>query len=192
MNSTDGGESWNTVYVDAGFSNVTSIQFIDQDRGWMVASNKIFNTTDGGESLQVQTSFDQRGSLNSLFFLDDSTGWCAGSNGNVLKTTKGKVVSLQDMDHPQDERPDKLGLGQNYPNPFVSITNITCQLQEPDYVKLAVYNILGMEVMVLVNGRQSAGKYRLIFDGSHLESGIYFYKLSGTRGVSVKEMQLIR
>jgi hypothetical protein len=74
--------------------------------------------------------------------------------------------------HPQSVR-----LYQNYPNPFNPSTTMRFELPEAAEVKLAVYDILGREVSVLVNERKIAGSYELKFDASGLSSGVYFYRL---------------
>jgi tetratricopeptide (TPR) repeat protein len=90
-------------------------------------------------------------------------------------------------------------LEQNYPNPFNPTTTIQYQLPEPGFVKLAVYDVLGREVALLVNEQKSAGYHQAMLDASHLASGIFFYKLSafseaGQAGnfVAVKRMLLLR
>ena len=65
-------------------------------------------------------------------------------------------------------------LHQNYPNPFNSLTTFSFELPENSDTKLIVYNSLGQEVAVLVNGMRSAGIYKEQFDGSRLAGGVYY------------------
>ncbi len=65
----------------------------------------------------------------------------------------------------------------NYPNPFNPTTVITFQLSGNSWVRLAVYDLLGREVAVLVNERKAPGGYEITFDASRLASGVYFYRL---------------
>jgi len=69
-------------------------------------------------------------------------------------------------------------LYQNYPNPFNSSTIIKYQLPEPAFVKLAVYDILGEEVKVLVNESKGAGNHQIEFNSAGLASGIYIFRIS--------------
>lgn len=69
-------------------------------------------------------------------------------------------------------------LYQNYPNPFNSSTIIKYRLPEPAYVKLAVYDMLGSTVRVLVNENKGAGTYKEEFNPSGLASGIYICRIS--------------
>jgi len=96
--------------------------------------------------------------------------------------------------------PKVFALEQNYPNPFNPTTVISYQLPVASEVSLKVYDVLGREVMTLVNGRQEAGAYNFNFNASNLSSGVYFYRLqaSATNGasssnfVSTKKMMLVK
>jgi hypothetical protein len=79
-------------------------------------------------------------------------------------------------------------------------TQPSYQLPVASEVSLKVYDVLGREVMTLVNGRQEAGAYNFNFNASNLSSGVYFYRLqaSATNGasssnfVSTKKMMLVK
>jgi len=88
--------------------------------------------------------------------------------------------------------PDRFKLSQNYPNPFNPTTSIAYDLPEAAFVKLAVYNALGEQVLVLVNRQQAAGSYRAQFNASELPSGVYLYRLEANNFVAMKKMVLTR
>ena len=71
-------------------------------------------------------------------------------------------------------------LRQNYPNPFNPSTKINFSIPTNGYVTLKVYNSIGQEVNNLVNRKMSKGVYETEFDGSNLNSGVYFYTLRFT------------
>ncbi|MFC2119670.1 T9SS type A sorting domain-containing protein [Bacteroidota bacterium] len=78
-------------------------------------------------------------------------------------------------------------LSQNYPNPFNPTTEIAYSLAKDGVVSLKVYDMLGIEVAVLVNEHMKAGNHSVEFNASSLPSGIYIYKLaSGNFNVSKK------
>lgn len=83
-------------------------------------------------------------------------------------------------------------LGDNAPNPFLSVTEIPYTLSETANVTLRVYDITGREVRELVSDRQKAGSYSVTFDGSDLPAGAYFYKLRTPAGAQTKKMFLGR
>jgi N-acetylneuraminic acid mutarotase len=88
--------------------------------------------------------------------------------------------------------PKQFALEQNYPNPFNPTTTISYQLPVASQVSLKVYDVLGREVMTLVNGKQEAGVYNLSLNGATLSSGIYFYRLQSGNFVSTKKMMLVK
>lgn len=77
-----------------------------------------------------------------------------------------------------DTRPSRLHLYQNYPNPFNLETIIRYELPISGFIRLQVFDIGGREVKRLVDGKQSAGFYRVLFSADDLASGIYFCRLT--------------
>jgi len=88
--------------------------------------------------------------------------------------------------------PKTFNLAQNYPNPFNPTTNISFSVPQSGKVKLAVYNMIGQEVAVLVNGVVSEGSHVVEFNAKSLPSGAYFYKLESGNSVSIKKMLLLK
>jgi hypothetical protein len=83
-------------------------------------------------------------------------------------------------------------LSQNYPNPFNPATNIIYKIPRAGNVELKVYDILGRQVAVLVNGYKNAGTYTVNFNGRRFASGVYIYRLISGNFVSVKKMVLLK
>jgi hypothetical protein len=73
-------------------------------------------------------------------------------------------------------------LSNNYPNPFNPSTNIDFEIPYSSYVTLKVFDILGRELAVLINGNLTAGTYTYNFNASNLPSGTYFYRLCANEG----------
>ena len=84
--------------------------------------------------------------------------------------------------------PKEFELKPNYPNPFNPSTNIQYNVSESGKIKLAIYNSLGEEVALLVNGIVEAGFYDVTFSATNLPSGIYFYRLQGNDYTQTKKM----
>jgi hypothetical protein len=80
---------------------------------------------------------------------------------------------------------------QNYPNPFKSSTQIEYSIPQSGTVILKVYNLLGQEVITLVNQKQKSGSYSITFDASTLASGIYMYRIEVNGFYLTKKMVLV-
>ncbi|MBT8380666.1 MAG: T9SS type A sorting domain-containing protein [Ignavibacteria bacterium] len=87
---------------------------------------------------------------------------------------------------------NNFSLSQNYPNPFNPTTIINYQLSEHSFVTIKVYDVLGKEIVALVNEQKPAGNYEIQLDGNGLTSGIYFYQLKAGSFVETKKMVLIK
>jgi hypothetical protein len=93
--------------------------------------------------------------------------------------------------------PKSLLLFQNYPNPFNPSTVIRYQLSRSGFVMLKVYDILGHEIITLVNQLQQPGNYKVDFNArvlhtKALPSGVYFYRLLYNGIVITKKMLLVK
>ncbi len=88
--------------------------------------------------------------------------------------------------------PAAYSLSQNYPNPFNPTTRIEFSLPEESSVRLAVYNVLGEEVMRLLEGIGRAGVNSVHFDGGGFPSGVYTYRLSSEGVTMTRRMLLLR
>lgn len=88
--------------------------------------------------------------------------------------------------------PEKFELKQNYPNPFNPSTKIQFYIPSISNVKLAVYDITGKEVAVLVNENLNPGYYENVFNAGNLTSGIYYYKLTAGNFSETKKMMLVK
>lgn len=107
-------------------------------------------------------------------------------NGSYFLTN---IIEIEVLSVPKSSK-----LSQNYPNPFNPVTSINYQIKFNGPVTLKVFDILGNEVVQLVNEYQNAGSYSVQFPaiGVHLTSGTYFYELKAGEFMSVKKMQLIK
>lgn len=139
--------------------------------------------------------------VSTLYTIDTNSG--AGTA--IGLTTKKGINGIAILPQPigiepiSNIIPEKFELYQNYPNPFNPKTIINYDLRITSDVKLKVYDLLGREVMTLVNQRLQAGKYEASFDGINLSSGIYFYRIetdpetsSGRGFTETKKMVLIK
>jgi hypothetical protein len=151
------------------------------------------------------TSYDEGGGLGVLnpyrarFIRNGSAGaWSAAYNMPQDLWQKDAPMPTEtalyatDVEQPFTGVPLIYKLSQNYPNPFNPTTTIRYSLPTATNVTLKVFNIIGQEVVTLVNGLQPAGQYIQLFEAKHLASGVYFYRLEAGSFVDVKKMMLLK
>lgn len=88
--------------------------------------------------------------------------------------------------------PIKFEVSQNYPNPFNPVTNISFNLPEASNVTLYIFNAIGQQIKTINAGYKEAGKHTIEFDGSSLNSGVYFYKVEAGNNSMIRKMALIK
>ena len=91
-----------------------------------------------------------------------------------------------------DEIPDAFALAQNYPNPFNPETVIDYALPQTSHVRLAVYDMLGRTVTVLVDSVRPQGRHNVRFSAGSLPTGTYIYRLTANGETRVRKMMLLQ
>jgi photosystem II stability/assembly factor-like uncharacterized protein len=190
IKTTDAGENWSFEELPL-FGLSFAIDFRTSTEGWSASGFKFLFTSDNGETW-IEKQTPDSSVVFDLTFADSSTGYAVGENGLILKY-KQNTTKVED----NTILPIKYVLHQNYPNPFNPSTKIkyTIPIVETGpalFVQLNVYDVLGNEVAVLVNGEKPAGNYEVDFNNNGLTSGIYFYRLSADGFVQTKKMVLLR
>ncbi len=146
-------------------------------------------SSDGGLTFPVEIF--RKGGL-ALATAPQTTLFFIPNNSNQWRSYNYPLNGIVSVDNNFGEIPVRFELKQNYPNPFNPKTIISYQLPVTNFVKLKVYDILGKEIVTLVNEKQSPGSYSVTFDGSNLSSGIYFYQLTTEGYTDTKRMVLIK
>jgi hypothetical protein len=152
-----------------------------------VPGGVFFSSTGGGPWTEAP---DSSGTLRSISCLTVSgTNLLAGTAGVWRRPLSEMVTSVGES---HSVAPAAFSLEQNYPNPFNPTTSISYALSRQSQVSLEVFDILGRKVATLVNKQESAGRYRVTFDGAYLASGLYFYRLRAGENMTTKKMLLVR
>jgi len=154
--------------------------------GWDPSKANYFDTTLSGN---LMWKWDGIGSLQGVLY------YAFGKYKLVPRTNAdfGNVIAVE----PINEVATQFWLKQNYPNPFNPVTNIVYNLPTNAEVTLRVYNLLGQEVITLVNGIQNKGRHEVKFNASNLASGMYIYLIEantfeGAKYREVKKMVLVK
>ncbi len=207
----DGGSTWTTTHLadDIIWSTpeLESVFAVDRDTVWAVGGR--FNqptpmllSTDGGNTwANVPAPVEVR--LMDVHFTSAQSGWAVGEGGTILRYTgPGAGSEVEDDDpgngdvdtavDPLAEIPATFSLAQNYPNPFNPTTQIRYALAEDASVQIRVYNVLGQQVLLLVNEVQRAGRYEVQLDATNFSSGIYIYRMQAGEFVDTRKMLLMK
>lgn len=105
-----------------------------------------------------------------------------------LNVSPGTNVDAEDAEQP----PLTMELAPPYPNPFAHQTTLSYHLTEPGNVRLAVYDLLGREVALLVDGIKSTGTHTASFDATELPSGVYVARLEAHGVMRARTLALTR
>jgi photosystem II stability/assembly factor-like uncharacterized protein len=200
----DGGQTWGAVDLSTTeqMAAVTCVQ--GAQTAWAATGSAPYHTRDNGATWVAETLYPFSGSITHVSFADTSVGWAVTTNGEILRYSPSVLTSVPE--DPVVEMPGEFALEQNYPNPFNPSTKIGYTIagtgheaRGTRWVNLAVYDMLGREVAVIVNESKQPGLYEVVFDGSHMASGMYFYRLqiAGSTGaepyfISTKKMLLVK
>jgi hypothetical protein len=106
--------------------------------------------------------------------------------------SKGRIDETNNFVEEKFDQPMQLSLTQNYPNPFNPSTTISYSVPEDAHASITVYNTAGQEVALLTDKFHTSGEYSVIFNASHLSSGVYFYVLRYNGKELLKRMTLIK
>jgi hypothetical protein len=185
----DDGTHGDRVVKDSVFArtiNLTTNDIIGQEFKFGIGggdneggygNNHIENINDASSTY---TLFNQFGSIDPIFYY----GW------DYLN--KKPTIPLG-VEKTEDGIPMSFNLAQNYPNPFNPTTVIEYSIPRNANVTLKIFNMLGQEVMTLVNGEmQNAGVYKATLNASKLSSGVYFYHISAGTFTATKKMVLLK
>ena len=200
---SDGHQMWAVPYIHNGDLSNKGLEIDVDDSGpyvlmesrglsgnsYIVAK---FNPVDGASVWSVRGRLGDEALGLSLD--NDSSIYVVGKRGGAgfvakYRQTEASVVEVEPID---GSMPNEFRLEQNYPNPFNPTTTIAYALQVKGKVKLSVYDLMGKEVAVLVDGIQSAGNHEVRFSGANLTSGVYFYKLQAAEQVITRKMMLLK
>ncbi|MDD5363197.1 MAG: YCF48-related protein [Ignavibacteria bacterium] len=188
------GNIWLGSWMTNGNYIYTSVSFYDSINGFVCTDHgHIYKTTNGGISFTSQYPVILT-YLRSIIMISKDIGFAAGNGGRIF-TNSISVGIISD----ENDMPRSYSLKQNYPNPFNPVTKIRFDIPKDsrilgnDKVLLKVFDMLGREIKTLVNESLKPGSYETTFDGSNLNSGVYFYQLLiNNKQLAIKKMILLK
>ena len=172
-NGSDWVKNWKNSFSYDGNNNL----IVRLDQIWVgsdwVNDDKTSNTYDGNNNLIEDLRQDW-----------DGSNWVAVWMGTYLYNTTGIELIEGEI--------NTYSLSNNYPNLFNPSTKIVFQISESEFVTLKVYDILGNEIVSLLNEKIGAGKYEVEFNATNLPSGTYLYVLQAGNFTQTKKMILLK
>ena len=167
----------NPDYVSVAMGYVQRLANGNTLIGWGATNPSVTEVTSDGKKVYEMSLPDQVVSYRAFRY-----PW------NVNGSTTGVKVKTANM-----VVPDVMALNANYPNPFNPTTKISFVIPATGAASLKVYNILGQEVVTLVDGIVRGEEVQTVsFDGSALASGVYYYRLQSGQKIETRKMVLLK
>jgi photosystem II stability/assembly factor-like uncharacterized protein len=187
--STNNGETWNEGSYDAWYCQAFAMYGTTVFAGSWNAN--VFYSTNNGILWRDAGTGLKNTQVNALAVLGSNLFAGTNAYGVWRRPIAEMITSVEQM---SAESPQELRLWQNYPNPFNAGTVIGYRVQGIGYrdIRLAVYDLLGREVAVLVNEKKAPGDYEVKFDGSSLSSGVYFYRMQVDDFVQTRRLLMLK
>jgi photosystem II stability/assembly factor-like uncharacterized protein len=171
------GLSWEIQRLETTLP-LNGISFGSANNGVAVGeAGALFVTTDGGSTWTSQPEVT-RYALNAVQMHDARSGTIVGNNGIILRTTSGGVSWIADT----RRAPAQAMLGRHYPNPVSDHAIIPFTLATPGHVTLAVHDMLGRRVALLLDASLEPGAHSAHFDAAALPAGMYICVLRTAQG----------
>lgn len=191
MTSTNGGTSYTAGFTPGntmfGIRGVPGTGFV-----WMCGGatgiGQVYRSTNSGVNWTAQT-IAATNPLYGIYMVHQGLGWIGGATGKIYKYVDPTYTGIGTQNN---EMPSAYKLEQNYPNPFNPSTTINYSIPSASEVSIKVFDMLGHEVMTLVNEQKNAGNYSVNVNASNLASGIYLYKIVAGSYTDTKKMTLIK
>ncbi|HET6246039.1 MAG: peptidylprolyl isomerase [Bacteroidetes bacterium] len=143
--------------------------------------------------------FTKNGRTTNVFItnLEDTTTYfwrvTANNGGYLSEASQVFSFSTKVNDVGINKTPESLfTLEQNVPNPFSSITTISYHLTTSQTVSLKILDFLGHEIALLENKTQAPGKHEIVFEGTSLPNGIYYYHFNAGTLAETKKMVVLK
>ena len=190
ITSPNGGEYWfmgDSVQIDwisMGVTNVKIEVSLSDGIDWIILAESVQNT--GSFNWIVQAPYVSWNCLMKISDANDINIFDVSDSNFVIDT----FPTVRDSTN--NNFLTEFNLDQNYPNPFNPNTKIKYTVANLSQAKVNVYDVLGNEIVVLVNEEKKPGIYEVEFNGRNLPSGIYFYKMQAGSFVETKKMILLK
>jgi len=202
-----------TTFLD--YANAANLTGVAPIKDCQVCANNVGEADDNNEgNKEIFLSGDLRGSIPDEFhiaivdiaernvintFLEE--GMIINQYSDLSYDIKLVAGDLDYVNRTTEEIlsniPSEFSLGQNYPNPFNPITKMDYTLPKRSRVIISIYNVLGQEIVNLVNEEQDFGYHSITWNGTdqlgrQMASGVYFTRMVSETFSQTKKMLLLK
>jgi hypothetical protein len=189
LKTTDGGASWTEKPFPQGTYFEQGIGFATETTGWIGGDANTWETTDGGDTWSPVDigSPANDDNVNRFRFLSPTLGYAVGRK--VYKYFDDAVVAAPAVGA---EPHEPVLLVASRPNPFRTHSEIEFDVPVAGPVRLSVYDVLGRERLVLVDGWREEGRQVARLEGGTLPGSVYVLRLETAGGADHRKVQRIR
>jgi len=210
LNWSDNGDTAHNITINSN-TTLTAIYKVQ----YRIQMNSVPGNTYGGNDFFDSASTRTFGVLSRDVFFNGNwyqfKGWTGSGNGSYTSpdstgndtsatvTLFNPIVELANWRTPpigiksiSTEIPKVFKVYQNYPNPFNPKTLINFDIPKASDVKIAIYDLLGREVEVIINRNLEPGKYSFDFVALNYASGVYFYRITAGEFTDIKKMLIVK
>jgi len=190
----DGGNTIVTGTLNSAPNNIFRIEFFSSSTpdstGYGEGTTFLGFTTVGTGNNCLVSFVDTLMTFVPMGYYISATATDTGNNTSEF--SGGLQLGTTSVQHPGIDLPARYSLEQNYPNPFNPTTTIRYDLPLQAHVTLKVYDVLGREILTLVDKNETAGSHSTTFNASHFPSGIYFYRIQSGEFSKTKKLILLK
>jgi hypothetical protein len=167
---------------------------------WLISESGLLHEGVNTVAVEVHTASSSAPSTVFNASLQDDNGIFHFSTGSLWSYHDSGVMPpdlivnkpIVGVSEGTDVVPSNPKLYANYPNPFNPMTTLRFDLSTKSHVRLSVFNMLGQEIAVVLDGQKEAGSYSVQFNAAHLTSSVYFYRMETGSFFATRKMLLLK
>lgn len=198
--SHSGEFRWEYIFDDEESDEFRQPLICDSEGTVYVGSTNGYNyyaiSSEGKLKWKLPLTFNEQQVDNTGAISKDGTLYLGVHNTSLVTNQTKTLIAIKDTGTVSVEENkiviNDYSLSQNYPNPFNPTTIINFTVKEIGLVQLHVYDVLGKQVVTLINEIKSQGRYSVSFNGNNLPSGVYLYSLRINDYTENRKMILLR
>jgi hypothetical protein len=180
---------WTFLGMTVGYHDYVEAYNLGWRDGWLTVAPDS-GTVQGGDQDTITVTLRSMDYLEGDYLADIIVNHTAAGGSDTINVSMS--VTYTGITDAGTSVPSEFRLDQAYPNPFNPSATIPFALRETTRARLVVYNVLGQQVALLVDGMVQAGEHRVLFDARNLASGVYFYRLEAGDFVQTRKMVMLK